>query len=177
MNTSLFYLDEDFTLGALFMFCLTFYAGVLALELFFSTKKYKYLIWLAIFWTLSLDEHFSIHEYINNSLKVNPDPGSNIAQLASISWVLTLGLLFLIPAGYIFYQILIEKNERARTLILLGLFVYILILFIEVIGGQTYGQDIYLTFVGIEEGLELVGTIFFVEAFRHKLQNKNHGRT
>lgn len=176
MNTSLFYLDEEFTLGALLMFCLTFYAGVLALELFFSTKKYKYLIWLAIFWTLALDEYFSIHEYLNDLLKRYLDPDNGIAQLASTSWVLTLGLIFLIPAGYIFYQILIEKNKHARTLILLGLFVYILILFIEVIGGQTYGEDVYLTFVGIEEGLELVGTIFFVEAFREKLSGTKKGK-
>lgn len=171
MSTSLFYLDEEFTLGALLMFCLTFYCGILALELFFSTKQTKYLIWLAIFWTLSLDEYFSIHEYLNDLLKRFLDPENGLAQLASKSWVLTLGILFLIPAGYILYHLVREKDQRVRNLFLLGLCFYILILLIEGMGGQTYGKDIYIFFVGIEEGMEMIGTIFFIEAFRQKLKN------
>lgn len=170
MSTSLFYLDEEFTLGAMLMFCLTFYSGILALELFFSTRKVKYLLWLAVFWTLGLDEYFSIHEYLNDVLKRFLDPENGIAQLASTSWVLTLGVLFLIPAGYIFYQALSEKERNVRNLLLLGFCSYIAVLLIELVGAQTYGRDIYLFFIGIEEGLEMIGTIFFIEAFRQKLK-------
>ncbi len=170
MSTSLFYLDEEFTLGAMLMFCLAFYSGILALELFFSTKKFKYLLWLAVFWMLALDEYFSIHEYLNDTLKRFLDPEHGIAQLASTSWVLTLGFIFLIPAGYIFYQALSEKEKNVRNLLFLGFGTYVTILFIELVGAQTYGRDIYLFFVGVEEGMEMLGTIFFIEAFRQKLK-------
>lgn len=170
MDTSLFYLDEELTFGSLFMLCLTFYAGILTLRLFLQTKQYKYLIWLGIFWFLAIDEYFSIHEYLNDLLKRTLEPDNGIALLASMSWVFTLGFLFMIPAGYILYQTLKEENKRVRILLFLGLFSYVSVLIIEVIGGQTYGEDVYLKFIGIEEGLELVGTIFFIEAFRHKLQ-------
>ncbi len=48
---------------------------------------------------------------------------------------------------------------------------------VEVVGGQTYGSVFYILFVGIEEGLEMIGTVFFIEAFRNKLLIHKNGRT
>lgn len=170
MNTSIFYLDEEVTIGAFAMFVFSFYTGILALELFFKSnlRKCKYLIWTNIFWLLALDEYFSIHEYLNHLLKLSFGLSSEVSKLASRSWVLTVGVLFLIPINYIFYQIFKEKNKNIKYLLLLGIFSYIFVLIIEYIGGGFYGQKIYITFVGMEEGMELIGTLFFMEAFKQK---------
>ena len=170
MQTSIFYMDEEFTIAALLTSAFAFYAGILALDYYLLRRKVVNLIWSGIFFALALDEYFSIHEYLNGLFKRYLDETSILSNLASVSWIFTLGVIFLAIAVFILYWTVKEQNKAARLMLFLGMASYVTVLIIELIGGQTYGRDIYLVFVGIEEGLEMVGTIFFIEAFRQKLK-------
>jgi hypothetical protein len=177
MSTSIFYLDEELTLASILTVSFAFYGGILALEYFLKSKKLLDFLWILIFWGLAFDEYFSIHEYLNDLFKKNMIGNDFLRELASISWVFTLGIIFILIALFIIRGVIKEKDMRIKLLLLLGVISYLTVIGVEVIGGQTYGRDIYLLFVGIEEGLEMIGTVFFIEAFRNKLLIHKNGRT
>lgn len=103
--------------------------------------------------------------------------GNNILnELASFSWVFTLGIIFLLISLFILREVFRENDKKIKLLLLLGIISYVIVIGVEVIGGQTYGSTIYILFVGIEEGLEMIGTVFFIEAFRNKLLTNKNGR-
>ena len=169
-------MDEELTLASILTVSFAFYCGILALEYFLFNRKYINLLWILIFWGLAFDEYFSIHEYLNDLFKNNLSGNNLLNELASVSWVFTLGIIFLLIALFIIREVLREKNERIKFLLLLGIICYITVIGVEVIGGQTYGSTIYMLFVGVEEGLEMIGTVFFIEAFRNKLLTNKNGR-
>lgn len=171
MHTSLFYLDEEITLGALYTSCLAFFAGLLNLELYLKKRIIKCIGWVIVFGSIALDEYLSIHEFLNDFIKRTYAEGSFMSNLASTSWVLTIGLVFLLVALLILREIIKEKNKRIKSFMILGLLTYVLVITLELLGGQTYGKDIYLVFVGLEEGMEMIGTIFFIQAFLVKVES------
>jgi hypothetical protein len=83
----------------------------------------------------------------------------------------------MIPIGAILLSLLIhtinEKDRNIKILKGLGITSFVLVLFFELLGGQSYGQDIYIVFVGIEEGLEMIGVSLFFWAEYSKLSS-NH---
>ena len=171
MQTSIFYMDEEFTLASFLTVGLAFYCGILALQTYFKGKNIGNILWSGIFWGLAFDEYFSVHEYLNDLLKFKFEVADTIKSLASVSWVLTLGVVILLVVAFILIQTLKEKNDLSRKLLVFGLISYLLVLVLELSGGQTYGKSIYLLFIGFEEGLEMLGTVFFIEYFYIKLQN------
>jgi len=177
MSTSVFYLDEELTLASILTVSFAFYCGILALEYFLKSKKSLDFLWILIFWGLAFDEYFSIHEYLNDLIKKNIIGNDFLRELASISWVFTLGIIFILIALFIIRGVIIEKDMRIIYLLLLGVISYLTVIGVEVVGGQTYGSVFYILFVGIEEGLEMIGTVFFIEAFRNKLLIHKNGRT
>jgi len=176
MSTSMFYMDEELTLASIFTVSFAFYCGVLALEYFLINRKYVNTLWILIFWGLAFDEYFSIHEYLNDLIKRNFSGNNILNELASFSWVFTLGIIFLLISLFILREVFRENDKKIKLLLLLGIISYVIVIGVEVIGGQTYGSTIYILFVGIEEGLEMIGTVFFIEAFRNKLLTNKNGR-
>ncbi|HRN86289.1 MAG TPA: hypothetical protein PK863_03110 [Candidatus Dojkabacteria bacterium] len=176
MSTSMFYMDEELTLASILTVSFAFYCGILALEYFLKSKKLHDFLWILIFWGLAIDEYFSIHEYLNDLFKKNFSGNNLLNELASLSWVFTLGIIFLLISLFIIREVIKERDKSVKLLQLLGIITYITVIGVEVIGGQTYGSTIYVLFVGIEEGLEMIGTVFFIEAFRNKLLTNKNGR-
>lgn len=166
MNTSIFYLDERLTLASFYTTIVSFLIGFLALLQIGSVKKGLDKILMCIFGIfflfLSTDEYFEIHEYINTLAKQSLGQGTTMSQLAHASWIFPL-LVFIIGVFVMFILLIVRsKQKRVQIPLLLGVISYVFVLVFELIGGATFGHDVYVTFVGLEEGLEMVGGSFFL---------------
>lgn len=165
MNTSIFYMDEKYTLAAYFSTITAFLTGYLSfISAFGKTGKKQKLASLAFalfFLILSFDEYFEVHEYANTIIKKISNTNSLLGQLAHLSWVFPLSVI-IIFVFYLFFLKFLHSPKIVRHPIILGCICFALVLIVEVLGSATYGQNIYLYFVAIEEGLEMVGVSFFL---------------
>jgi|GEM_PF-5291718 hypothetical protein len=167
MDTSIFYMDEKYTLAAFFSTVTAFLVGYLALTNIGSKKPR--IKWLAnisyglFFIGLSFDEYFEIHEYANTLVKANVNNDGVIKSLVNLSWIFPLSLIILIVFCLFFIKMKYVKTS-VKLPMFLGVLCYALVLIFELLGSATYGKNIYLFFVAIEEGVEMIGTTFFLFA-------------
>lgn len=172
MYTSLFYMDESFTLAALFTSVAAVVVGVLFVAYGAHQKQLKpMLVNIAVglfFIFFSLDEYFSIHEYIKEKV-VEVFDVELVAGYVSFSWILPL-LVFIVAAIALLVLLITgEKNRASKKAYVLGLISFMAVLVLEVLGANSYGLLIYIAFVGLEEGLEMIGICFFLLGITQKV--------
>lgn len=165
MNTSIFYMDEKYTLAAFWTTTSAFLVGFLNLKqiYFLKTTKEKVvdLGYSIFFLLLSLDEYFEIHEYLNDVLKNHLQKNSLLGLLANFSWIFPLSIIIFLILLLLFWKIK-TSQKKFKIPLFLGCLSFLLVLFFEFLGSATYGQNIYLYFVALEEGLEMIGLSFFL---------------
>ncbi len=166
MDTSIFYMDEKVTLSAYFTVVTYFLTGAVAL-MTLDVKKTALdralRFGLALFFLmLSLDEYFELHEYLDTMLKGLVSQSSVIGALIYYSWIFPFALVILLAFASLVLLAIREKRKDARAFLIIGLTSYAGILLAELIGGSTFGLPIYLVFVGVEEGLEMISAVFFL---------------
>lgn len=179
MSTSIFYMDEQITLSAFYVIVTSFLTGFLCLQTFsqLKTKKEK-LFWGSLggfFLVLSMDEYFEIHEYINTLVKLSLKKGTLLSQLAHLSWIFPLFSIVFFFLVLFFWGIFNEKHAQAKSALTLGTFFLGIVLIVEILGSLTFGQHIYLYFVAIEEGTEMIGTLLFLLAILNKIESGQRG--
>jgi hypothetical protein len=167
MDTSIFYMDEKYTLAAFFSTVTAFLIGFLVLTNLDGVKsKIRRLANLAyglFFIGLALDEYFEIHEYANTLIKAGITDDGIIKTLVNLSWVFPLSLVILLVFG-LFLVKWKQSGREVRLSIAIGAFCFAVVLIFELLGSATYGRHVYVYFVAIEEGMEMVGTTFFLLA-------------
>jgi len=175
MSTSIFYMDEKHAIAAFFVTVTAFLTGYLSLtNINPSSKKISKLseIGFGLFFIiLSIDEYFEIHEYVNDIVKKNLGSGNLIKTLSDQSWIFPLIFIIIIVFVMLFLKIK-NSTKDVKKILLIGSFCFFLVLVFELFGSATYGQDIYVYFIAIEEGLEMVGVSFFLLA--SLIQNKQN---
>ena len=160
MDTSIFYMDEKYTLAAFFSTVTAFLIGYLAL-VNIGNKKPR-IKWVAnlsyglFFIGLALDEYFEIHEYANTIIKAGIKEDGVIKSLANLSWIFPLSLIILTVFALLLIKIRYVK-ARVRLPMGLGALCFVAVLIFELLGSSVYGKDIYVYFVAIEEGMEMIG--------------------
>ena len=167
MTTSIFYMDEKYTLASFFTIVTSFLVGFIALSRELETTSIKEKLisigYGSFFLLLSFDEYFEVHEYINSVIKSFLSEGSWIKTLSVLSWVFPL---FIVILGV--FWLFVEKIKLARSdvrkILIGGVLCFALVLLLEVRGGPAYGKKIYLFYVGAEEGLEMIGVSLFLLA-------------
>lgn len=169
MDTSIFYMDEKITLAAYFSQVMAFVAGfwvfmTLVPKLRVFADK---MVWAGVglfYFVLSFDEYFEVHESVNTAVKAALTTDTFFGKLAQLSWIFPLiaviGVIYLL----FFAAIIRERARSVRTWMMIGMIAYGLVLVFEILGSAAYGNSIYLTYVGVEEGLEMVGTVSFLLA-------------
>jgi hypothetical protein len=167
MDTSIFYMDEKYTLAAFFTTVTAFLTGCLSLSRALSLKKMSQKIidigHGLFFIILALDEYFEIHEYTNTVIKTSLKEEGMLKTLANFSWIFPLSLI--IAAVFILLLIKIKTaGKEIRMPLILGSLSFLTVLIFELLGSGTYGQNVFLYFVAIEEGLEMIGVSFFLMA-------------
>ena len=166
MDKSIFYMDERITLAAFYTVITSFLIGFLALTQINKVKEDldKLLLFLfgLFFIFLSFDEYFEIHEYANTVVKNTLQKGTAFSQLSEMSWIFPLFFFILLVFGVFVLLFIREKEKQIKIPLMLGVICYIVVLILEVVGGQTFGNDIYVWFVGAEEGFEMIGGSFFL---------------
>lgn len=168
MDTSLFYMDEKYTLASFFSVTTAFLIGFLSLCRvcpYKRTLKEKSIeIGYGMFFLiLSFDEYFEVHEYITTLIKGYFHQGELIGLLAQASWIFPLSLVIIA----IFFILIIKISTAGRDVripMVLGCVSFVTVLVCELLGSVTYGESIYLVFVAIEEGMEMLGISFFLLA-------------
>jgi RsiW-degrading membrane proteinase PrsW (M82 family) len=171
MNTSIFYMDEKITLAAYFTTVVSFLTGFLFMISSLNIPKVGgkeikikdrlYTLLGIFFIVLSIDEYFEIHEFVNQMIK-DTFSGNIIGNIANFSWVFPL--IGIIIAIFILFALIFikEKDKNIKIPLFLGIVCFLFVLILEPIGGSTFGNDIYVLFVGLEEGLEMLGGTFFL---------------
>lgn len=159
MDTSIFYMDEKVTISAWFTTVVYFSAAALA---FTSARNLSRLGMGIFFLLLSLDEYFEIHEYVSTLLKTLVAKGTLTGNLFHYSWIFPFAVLIAAILFSFYWAAKREKNKKLKKLLFTGLGCYGLVLILELTGGATYGLPIYVTMVGIEEGLEMVSATIFL---------------
>jgi hypothetical protein len=167
MDTSIFYMDEKYTLAAFYCSVTAFLVGYLALTASFSfnskAKKITNTLFGLFFIVLALDEYFEVHEYANTLFKAAFNQHGLVTTLSNASWIFPL--LIIIIAIFIMIIAKIKFADKAvKTPLIIGALCFVFILIFELIGSATYGQHIYLYFVAIEEGFEMVSLSLFLLA-------------
>ncbi len=168
MDTSIFYMDEKYTLASFFTTVTAFLVGYLCLIKSFSTEKklrdnLGNIGFGLFFLILSFDEYFEVHEYINTIIKSSFKKNGLFGVLSSISWVFSLFLVILVV--FLLFIIKIKNTgKELRKPLIYGCFSFLFVMLFELMGSVTYGQNIYLYFVAIEEGMEMIGVSFFLLA-------------
>jgi hypothetical protein len=167
MDTSIFYMDEKNTLAAFFSTVTAFLVGYLA---FLNISKNKIKLRKIIninyglfFILLALDEYFEIHEYVNIIIKSSLKEEGIFKILSDFSWIFPLFLVIILVFSLLLIKIKLT-TEEIRKPIIIGVFCFLFVLIFELFGSATYGQNIFLYFVAIEEGLEMIGVSFFLLA-------------
>jgi hypothetical protein len=116
------------------------------------------------FVALAVDEYFEIHEYVNTLIKEVLREDNFLGYLAHTSWVFPLAFIILLVFGLFVLKIVKEPCWEIRRFLWCGLASFFLVIVFEFLGAVSYGNDIYVLFVGIEEGLEMIGVSFFLLA-------------
>jgi hypothetical protein len=167
-NQSIFYLDEQITTGMYLSAIGLFLAGLIFYMISEKQKdkkqKLSSMIFMSMFWFLSIDEYFELHEYANALIKKVLDIDSFAGSLVHLSWVFPFLIVLSFVIWFLMKSIINEKDKQVKLSLLLALCAAVLVLPLEVIGGSLYGNAIYVLFVGIEEGSELVAIGFFIRA-------------
>lgn len=168
MDTSIFYMDEKYTLASFFTTVSAFLVGFLYLSNFYNktTLREKFLnIGAGVFFIiLALDEFFEIHEYINTLIKERLSGFGLLGQLSNLSWIFPLMLIILAFMILFFLKVIFEKNIRVRRSLAMGIICFFLVIVFELIGSLIYGQDNFIYSVAVEEGMEMIGICFFLNA-------------
>lgn len=178
-DQSIFYLDEEITLAAYFVTVVSAFVGVL---FFLYLDKVKNKLDKVIHLTvglflifLSLDEFFSIHEFVNGYIKENFDVIRNPDNFVSFSWIISLGIIIAITLVLLISLLILEKKRVVRLSYLFGILCFIGVLGIEVLGANSYGEDSYIVYVGVEETLEMLGVTAFLNGILNKTKSLNSG--
>lgn len=169
MDTSIFYMDEKVTLAAYFSQVMAFVAGFWIFGMLLPKLKVfmDRVVWSGVglfYFVLSFDEYFEVHESVNTAVKTALTTDTLFGKLAQLSWIFPL--IAIIGAVYLlfFAAIIRERAHVVRTWMMIGMIAYGLVLVFEILGSAAYGNPIYLTYVGVEEGLEMAGTVSFLLA-------------
>ena len=168
MSTSIFYMDEKYTLASFMTAITAFLAGFFYLG--FEKKGVGKItklsnIGIGIFLiVLSLDEFFEVHEYANTLIKQRLTESTPLGALSHLSWIFPLSVIIILVFMLIAFKIIRERNIIAKKALILGAISFIIVLVFELIGAMTYGYDIYVWAVAVEEGFEMIGVSFFLTA-------------
>jgi hypothetical protein len=166
-------MDEQLTLASLFSSAIAVLVGILFLFVGFEyeqkSKKWTYILTALFFFSLSFDEYFSVHEYLNGLISSSIE-GTSLALILNLSWVFPLIFIVMAAIGLLYLLIKNEMNIAAKRSYVLGLLAFILVLLFEIIGGNTYGSLVYIAFVGVEEGMEMLGLTMFLLGVSKKVK-------
>lgn len=178
MDTSIFYMDEKYTLAAFFSTVTAFLIGFLTITNFDSVrsrlKRLTSVTYGLFFVGLAFDEYFEIHEYANTLIKAGVKEDGVVKTLVNLSWIFPLSLVIL--AVFVLFLVKLKQSKPVvRVPIIIGACCFAVVLIFELLGSATYGKDIYVHFVAIEEGGEMVGASFFLLAavIENKLYRAN----
>jgi len=165
MDTSIFYMDEKYTLAAFFSTVTAFLIGYLALMNIgvgkSSVKRLANIAYGLFFIGLAIDEYFEVHEYANTLVKAAITEDGLMKTLANLSWIFPLSLIILA----VFTLLIIKMKHslpKVRLPMILGILCFVIVLIFELLGSASYGKNIYVYFVAVEEGMEMIGTAFFL---------------
>lgn len=165
MDTSIFYMDEKYTLAAYFSTITAFIIGFLALTNISKTKsklnKLSDISFGLFFLILSFDEYFEVHEHTNTMIKNILKTDNLLASLAHLSWIFPLSIIIF----FVFFLLIIKIKNSSKVVrlpFIFGCVSFGTVLIFEILGSSTYGQNIYLYYVAAEEGLEMIGVTFFL---------------
>ena len=167
MDTSIFYMDEKYTLASFFSTVMAFLVGFLVLteatKIKLKSNRLVNVVYGLFFIGLSFDEYFEIHEYANTLIKSALREETVFSVLSNISWIFPLFLVIVIVI-LLFFTKWHQANKTARWPMQIGMMCFGAVLIFELLGSVSYGKSIYLYFVAIEEGLEMIGVTFFLLA-------------
>ena len=167
MDTSIFYMDERYALAAFFSTITAFLVGYLALTNIIQVKtrlkKIADIAYGLFFIILAFDEYFEVHEYTNTVINSSLKEGGILKALSSFSWIFPLSLIIIAVFTLFILKIKWARIDIRKPLII-GSLCFLGVLIFELFGAATYGQDIFVYFVAIEEGFEMLGVSFFLLA-------------
>lgn len=168
MDTSIFYMDEKYTLASFFTTVIAFLVGYISLSCVYPNikimrEKIIEFGYGVFFLLLAFDEYFEVHEYINTLIKGYLHQGELMGLLANISWIFPLSVIVLCVFVLLFIKIFYSPMQIKIPMIV-GCCCVITVLIFELLGSITYGQHIYVYFVAAEEGMEMMGVTWFLLA-------------
>lgn len=167
MDTSIFYMDEKYTLASFFSTVTTMLIGYIALtnriKIHELKKKVISNAFGIFFILLSFDEYFEVHEYINTLIKSAITENGMMKTLSTFSWIFPLFLIITGVLVVFFLKLKFSANEVKKPL-MIGICCYVVVLIFELLGSATYGNNIYIYFVAVEEGMEMIGSAYFLLA-------------
>ncbi len=169
---SIFYLDEEFSVGSVFTTCIAFLTFVYSIKVAFNSstikRKLGYIAASSLFIYYAFEESFSFRDSVNTLLKDNVN---FLSEMAKFSWVFSLGIFVALFFAILLTLGLKEKRKIVKYSIFMGLLSFILVVLLELIGGRLYGiSDWYIVVVGFEEFMEMIGLAFFLNALTFKLK-------
>jgi hypothetical protein len=174
-----FYLDAEGNVPAFFSTLLLLLAAVLLgvigrLKLAERDRFARHWLVLAvIFVALGADEALSFHEMLIDPLRI----ALGLGGLLRMAWVV-VAIPLLCVLGLFYFDFLRALPRRSCVAFLVSASVYITgVLGFEMIGGVFYdgflagqGRAAYLTFMTIEETLEMVGMVLFIHSLLQYLK-------
>lgn len=168
MDTSIFYMDEKYTLASWFTAVLAGIVGFVSLTQVVPQKssvkqKLVEIGYGLFFLMLSLDEYFEVHEYVNTIVKEYANSGSVIGVLSHASWIFPLSIIIAGVFVLLLLKILTSKRS-VRIILFVGSISFLSVLGFELLGSIAYGQPMYVGLVAIEEGMEMMGISLFLLA-------------
>ena len=165
MDTSIFYMDEKYTLAAFYSTVTSFLVGYIAFNNspLISNKLTRTAnsVFATFFLTLAIDEYFEVHEYINTLIKANFNHHGLVTKLSQTSWIFPLIIVIVAIFVMIMEKIKLSPSE-ARAAYVIGGCLFAVILIFELFGSVSYGNNIYLYLIAVEEGLEMISVAFFL---------------
>jgi hypothetical protein len=147
-----------------------------------SHREYFVFHWqvlAAIFFLMAIDETASIHERLVDPTRKILSSGNHLG-IFHFSWVIP-GIAFIALLSIFFLQFWLHLPAKTRYSFLVAAIVYISgVIGFEMIGGyyaELYGKEnlIYNFFVTIEESLEMIGIIVFIESLLEYIANNYYG--
>ncbi|MGI5827663.1 MAG: hypothetical protein ACOX6V_01425 [Patescibacteria group bacterium] len=142
-------MDEKHTLASFFTSTSAFLVGFLTLLYISQNPLTKLrcistLVYGLFFIFLAFDEYFEIHEYLNTLIKLYLGEGNVIGDLAYVSWIFSLAVLVIIVLLLLLVNIALQQDTFTQKIKIFGIFSFCLVFVLELLGGRTYGQDIYI---------------------------------
>lgn len=111
-----------------------------------------------------MDEFFEIHEYANTLIKQQLSLSTPLGLLSNFSWIFPLSIPIFLVFVLLIYKIINEKDSHVKKYLILGTLSFVIVLIFELIGSITFGYDIFVYAVAVEEGFEMLGVSFFLTA-------------